>query len=365
MTKKSVNILLVEDDPYFIRLFQSFLYKRRIYTIEFKIIETERLSDALKLLNDEKFDILLLDLHLPDSKGVNTFNRVKEENFDLPIIILTFLDDEDFIFDCLKDGAQDFILKNEVNEYILKRAVLHSIERYELQRQLVNSREDLERFSYIVAHDIKNPLQSLSTTIARMELYYNKGNIDKILSLINKMKEKIFNIGRLVNNILYYSLSMNKKQISEPFSLHDSVKDALNNLSEKISISSAKINYDSLPIVYGNPMQITQLFQNLLENAIKYKNTELQPIINISYEKKDEFMYVISIKDNGKGINLDDNKNVFHVFKQIDSKISGFGVGLAICKNIVEKHKGEIWIEKNPDQGVTFNFTLPYVDIKN
>ncbi len=134
----------------------------------------------------------------------------------------------------------------------------------------------------------------------------------------------------------------------------------MNNLSATVKETGAEINYEHMPVVRANKSQINQLFQNLISNAIKFRKPDTKPVVNISARHEgDEWLFTVS--DNGIGIDKEFSDKIFIIFQRLhnSSEYPGTGIGLAICKKIVEKHGGHLWVESEPGKGSTFNFTIP------
>jgi light-regulated signal transduction histidine kinase (bacteriophytochrome) len=156
-----------------------------------------------------------------------------------------------------------------------------------------------------------------------------------------------------------YSRVGTQSAVMEPTDCNIALNDALVNLKAAVKESKAQIKHYKLPVVHGNLLQITQVFQNLIGNAIKFQGEKV-PMIEISAEKKDR-LWTIAVKDNGIGIEQWFSERIFIVFQKLHDhkKFPGSGIGLALCKRIVEKHGGKIWFESEAGKGSTFYFTVP------
>jgi signal transduction histidine kinase len=183
-------------------------------------------------------------------------------------------------------------------------------------------------------------------------------------SYVERLEDRMENITNMIDNLLIYSIADKEVITIDNVDLNECVKYVEDNLSTLISETNTRINYDDLPTVKADKGQIIQLLQNLVENSIKYKS-ELPPEIEIKYKiLKNECQ--ITVKDNGIGIPKDKQDQVFNLFNQAHSEIKkkGFGIGLSICKKIIERYNGESWVESEEGKGTAFTFTLPYVDGK-
>ncbi|RJQ43350.1 MAG: PAS domain-containing sensor histidine kinase [Nitrospiraceae bacterium] len=232
-------------------------------------------------------------------------------------------------------------------------------ERERLIEELERSNNDLEMFAYITSHDLQEPLRMVSSYVKLLSDRY-KGKLDKDADeFINYAVNGANYMKALLNDLLAYSRVGTH---GEPFELTDlnvSVKTATDNLKKRIEQNNAEIKHGNLPAVHADKVQMVQVFQNLIDNAIKFCGSE-PPHIQISSEwKKTE--WVISIKDNCMGIDPKHFEKIFVLFKRLHpgAKYPGTGIGLAVCKKIVERHGGRIWIESEPEKGSTFYFTIP------
>lgn len=245
----------------------------------------------------------------------------------------------------LQSSNEELIeIQNELNKTIDKLEV---------------SNRDLEQFAYVASHDLQEPLRMVSNFTQLLERRY-KSKLDEdadeyiefIVDGAKRMKE-------LINDLLTFSRLNTERSKFEPINMEISLNRVLSYFKTDIQETKAKITYDSLPIVNGDPSQITQLFQNLISNAIKFHGDEpLQ--IHISKHQTGK-KWMIGVSDNGIGINPNHQKQIFDIFKRLHTheEYDGTGIGLAICKKIVERHGGKTWVESELGKGSTFYFTIP------
>ena len=227
----------------------------------------------------------------------------------------------------------------------------------ELERY-ITSNSELEKFAYIASHDLREPLRSL-TGFAQLLKRRNEGNLTKESEdFIENIIQGTHRMNTLVNGLLDYSRI---NSTSKPFT-HVNLRDLLKKVSSdlKATIEETKteiISFD-LPEIYGDELQIRQLFQNLLSNAIKFRS-EANPIIKIFAEKVENY-WRFRVEDNGIGIDMKYKEQVFQIFTRLHSqdKYQGSGIGLSICKKILERHGGRIWLESSIDKGTTIYFTI-------
>lgn len=228
----------------------------------------------------------------------------------------------------------------------------------ELLMSLERSNKELENFAYIASHDLQEPLRMISSYTKLLATKY-KGKLDQEADeYIEFAVDGAVRMQNLITDLLAFSrVTINGKPI-EPLSCNEILKKTLRNLSVYIAESKAEITYDNLPDVMGDEVQLIQVFQNLISNAIKFHSAAL-PRIHISAEKKGQHI-IFKVMDNGIGIEPKFHEKIFSIFLRLHSRqeIPGAGIGLAICKKIVERHGGKIWVESEPGRGATFFFTL-------
>lgn len=222
--------------------------------------------------------------------------------------------------------------------------------------------EELKQFAYTASHDLQEPLRMISSYTKLLAKRYKDKLDENANDYIDFAVDGALRMQKLIDSLLYYSRIGNLNKKFKEIDLNESVENAKFNLSLLINESKAKITSDELPKVIADSSQLNQLFQNLISNALKYKYPDVDTEIHISYKSKKD-MYIISIKDNGIGIEQKDHERIFQVFQRLHAKneYSGTGMGLAICKKIVEYHGGEIWVESELGKGSTFYFSIPKV----
>jgi len=235
-------------------------------------------------------------------------------------------------------------------------------ELHKLTEDLKRSNSDLQQFAYIASHDLQSPLRNIEGFVKMLARRY-KGQLDeKADEFIHYIFTGVKDMQMLILDILEYSKVGSDGKTFKTVDSSLCVAKAISNLNDAIAEKNADIIVDkSFPTVFGDSIQLTSLFQNLIGNAIKFcKDT---PRIHLSAQKEDQ-EYIFSIRDNGIGIDPKDSDKIFSVFHRLHSKSEypGTGIGLALCKKIVERHGGRIWAESEPGKGSTFYFALPIME---
>ncbi len=228
----------------------------------------------------------------------------------------------------------------------------------ELQRY-IDSNIQLENFAYIASHDLKQPLRTILNFIQLFELQKSDNLDEEGRVFLNFIKEASTRLDALINDLLMYSI-IGTSGKSEDIDIQTLLLDVQEALSVQIKDKNAQVILEpSLPTVQGYRSELNSLFQNLLNNAIKYAREGIDPIVQISC-KEEMNKWVFAVKDNGRGFDPELNNKIFSIFQRLENAqgIEGTGIGLAHCKKIVELHKGEIWADSAPNEGSTFFFTL-------
>lgn len=226
--------------------------------------------------------------------------------------------------------------------------------------ELSRSNHELEQFAYVASHDLKEPLRMISSYTQLLWQKYGSQMNEDAKEYIEYAREGAFRMSALINDLLEYSRIGRIDAGWEKVDTTLAVEDALYNLKVLIDESGTILNYSGLPVIMHSALHTTQLFQNLISNAIKFRS-EQQPVIEISCIKA-ENEWVFCVKDNGIGMDETHQDKIFLIFQRLHTrdKYPGTGVGLAICKKIVEQRGGRIWVESQPGQGSSFYFTVPF-----
>lgn len=228
-----------------------------------------------------------------------------------------------------------------------------------LTRELRRSNEELEQFAYVASHDLQEPLRMVAGYAQLLKRRY----ADKVDAEGNEYIEfavdGVKRMQALINDLLAFSRLNTRGKTFASVSMDDVLKQVLANLKVVIDEARAQIIAAALPTVIGDRTQLVQVLQNLIGNALKFHRPEVVPEIRVS-AVRDGAMWKFSVADNGIGIEPEYREKVFVIFQRLHSReqYPGTGIGLAICKKVVERHGGRIWIDSQTDKGTTFHFTL-------
>jgi signal transduction histidine kinase/DNA-binding XRE family transcriptional regulator len=224
---------------------------------------------------------------------------------------------------------------------------------------LTRSNRDLEQFAYIASHDLQEPLRAVAGFTTLLQQRYQDKLDEKADSYIGFVVDGVSRMQALIHGLLEYSRVNTRGGVPEPVRADQALKEAVANLQTAIERSGATVTATPLPMVRADLAQLTHLFQNLIENGIKFRS-DRPPEIEVSARHQDG-TWLFWVRDNGIGLDPQYADRIFMIFQRLHTrdKYPGTGIGLAICKRIIERHGGKIWVESQPGRGATFYFTLP------
>lgn len=228
-------------------------------------------------------------------------------------------------------------------------------------KDLTRSNKELEQFAYVASHDLQEPLRMVSSFTQLLQQKYENELDEKAQKYISYAVDGAIRMQQLIQDLLQYSRVRSRGKAFSAVDLHTCLGIAIVNLRMAIEESGAIITNDELPAVVGDETQLSQVFQNLISNALKFRNSVV-PHIHISTTKDDQ-LWRITVSDNGIGISPEHLERIFQIFQRLHSreKYPGTGIGLPLCQRIVQRHGGTIWAESDPGHGSRFHFTLPEV----
>ena len=378
MSERLIRVLLVEDDEDDYVLIRDLLGEVRDRHFQLDWVAT--FDDAVQTIWQQQHDVYLVDYRLGERNGLELL-RLIDRHYSVPVIILSGQGDRELDIAALRSGAADYLDKTYLHSSLLEHFIRASIERNralnalqkseqkyrglferetQLRKELSRSNAELQEFAHIASHDLQEPLRAVSGYIRLLQTEY----IDRLDSTAHEYVDLAIDGTRrmrsLIEDLLAYSRVGTSELNLSKVDCQKIVKEVISNLSTSIEESGAEISYRDLPRITADRTQVIQVFQNLLINAIKFRDGETAPRIVIQAKLRDDNHWLFSVADNGIGIKTEYFDRIFKIFKRLHThrEFMGTGVGLALCRKIVERHGGKIWVESKLGQGSSFFFTM-------
>ncbi|MGH7830727.1 MAG: sensor histidine kinase, partial [Candidatus Binatia bacterium] len=365
-----LKILLIEDDSSYARMIQEVLPETRGGPFEVEC--ADRLSGGLERLARGGIDVVLSDLGLPDSQGLETFNKLQAQAPQLPILLLTGRDDEALAIRAVAEGAQDYLVKGQMEGVPLARAIRYAAERRRLTAEMEQSQkrqlEIKDQFLSHVSHELRSPLTAVLQFVSIV--------LDGLAGAITEEQREYLTITlrnarqlhKMISELLEVTRSDTGKLAFDlrSVSLGDLAAEILGmlvgNAASKGVHLSAEVPAD-LPPVYADPERMKQVLINLTDNAIKFTPAKGNITVRAQIFEPDPDFICVTVTDTGRGISLEGTGRIFERLYQEPSSTEGsrrgLGLGLHICKELVEHQGGRIWVESQLGSGSVFYFTVP------
>jgi signal transduction histidine kinase len=370
MKEKALQVLLVEDNAGDARLLREMFTKER--PDSFELTHLLRMSDAVIHLAKGGVDIVLLDMGLPDGHGLDTVRRAHAAAPGVPMIVLTGLDDEALAAEAMKAGAQDYLIKGQIENRALPRALRHAIERHRMQTEtdliLTHQMQFKDEFLSHVSHELRSPLNAIYQFVTILldnlagdlnveqheYLQIVVRNVKQLQSMINDLLE--------VTRVQAGKLPIELQRIS----VSDAIAYAVNTLQGAAQIKGITLSTESecrLPSACADPTRLRQILIILLDNAIKFTPAKGLVKVQARIFKEDPDFLLLEVSDSGCGIDPDMTERIFERLFQSSDPASagrqGLGLGLYICKDLVVRQGGQIWVNGAPGRGAVFSLKLP------
>jgi signal transduction histidine kinase len=378
----TLKILLIEDNLAEARLLQEFIKLTK--SQNFSLVHVQKLQDGINQLNSEKYDVILLDLTLPDSQGLASIPQLLKQNPSNPIIVLTNTNDEELAIEAVRQGAQDYLVKRHVNPDTLVRSVRYAIERKQFLEQLNQINQTLEtqveektaelfksreinqlksEFVSILSHDIRNPLNTILLAAGLLQRHNQGQKNDEEINHLQLIRSAIKNVSNLLDEASLIGKSDSGKLFYKPHILdleklcYELVQQSQLFAQEKqlnLIFTSSQNCFEFL----GDETLLKHIVSNLLNNAIKYSPPDSTVLFELIKQEK---TIILRFQDQGIGMTETDQKQLFQPFHRGENVgiIPGSGLGLTIVKQCIIAHRGEITVNSQVGVGSTFTVTLP------
>ena len=395
MGEKTTRGLLIEDDPDDALLFMNLMKSGHGPFPQFAFKHVTSLRQGLDALAQGGLDVVLLDVQLPDSRGIATVQKLRERFPDVPVVALTGLPDESVGIEALRIGAQDYVVKGSLDGHSLKRTINYAVERQRMLLELrrveqlkaeIKERQTIDQLKdelmSTVSHEMRNPLAVIKVVAASLRDGL-RGQLSKQqLEMIDMQYRNIQRLEKIVGRILDLSRLESGKATITPRKLnaarliHDTVR-GFQLVAENPAVSIVEELPADLPGIYADPEMFVQVLTNLIDNGNRFAHSQIRiraeavegqegsprGTAGVAVLTARKFVR-FSVIDDGNGIPQDRIPDLFNKFVQVgrSSKGEGYkgtGLGLAICKEIVERHGGRIWVESAEGIGSAFRFEFP------
>ena len=376
-------VLMVDDRPDNLLALEAVLEP-----LDVRLVRATSGRDALRWLLTDEFAVILLDVQMPGLDGFETARHVKqrERTRHIPIIFLTAISREDeHQLRGYDTGAVDYLAKPFAPE-VLRSKVAVFVQLYErarliaTQRQLLaqrleerdraqaalarqaieleRSNAELERFAAVASHDLREPLHVVNGFLDLLDHRHSGGLDEDGRLLVAKALDGVSRMDTLIGDLLDYSRASTAPLELTDVQLEDVLAAALAEVAGAVEATDATVTHDPLPAVRGDRWQLTQLFTNLLDNAIKFRDDK-PPEVHVSLSRR-EATWVVTVRDNGIGIAAESLPRLFTLFARLHARedFAGEGIGLAVCRRVAERHGGTIWAESTPGRGTAVSVSL-------
>jgi signal transduction histidine kinase len=352
---------------------------RILSTAGFRVFDAATGEETLLMVEKHHPDLILLDVHLPDHDGIEICRRLKSAPGDQSIIVIQITASAlspSHATESLEAGADAYLMEPVDPEVLVatvkamlrlhdaEKELAHAKRQLEIaNKELRRSNEDLQQFAFAASHDLQEPLRMITAFTETLAGELEGGLTDPQRTYLEHIVNGAGRMRRLIRDLLEYSRVGRESRSEEAVELGKAIDWAISNLCEQIDELGAKIEIgENLPSVWGDFAHLGLVFQNLLSNALKYRKSDELPVIQIAGERSSSTQWTISVKDNGVGIEPQYYESIFDPFKRLHGpEIPGTGIGLALCRRILEAHGGRIWVESTPGEGTTFRLALSAV----
>ncbi|NEQ36480.1 MAG: response regulator [Okeania sp. SIO3I5] len=394
MNQQLISILLVEDNPGDAFFLQQLLKESQVSN--FQVSHFDYLAKAISHLENATCDVILLDLLLPDSQGLKTLLNIQQKAPNIPIVILTGMNDQKLAMEAVRKGAQDYLIKGQVTTELLTQSIRYAIERKIIQKELKKRTEQLEKtnqelkkrteeleavnqelkaFSYTVSHDLRNPITSLKGVLFLWKEKYKDKFDTQDKQWLDMMNKGCNQMNQLIQDLMLFSHVEKQNAYLSQVNLSVLANRILQQLEMKYPNKKVEAIVGSNIIAMADENLVYIALENLLNNAVKYSqrqekvrvevgsffSSESQELENNQGEEISQKQLVYFVADHGVGFDMKNADKLFIPFERLHSKyqFEGTGIGLATVQRIIKRHGGKIWANSEVGKGATFYFTIP------
>ena len=348
-----VRVLVVEDNQADAELLFDLLEGSD--NIEFDHDLVGDVKHACVALRERRYDCVVLDLALPDAKGLEGLMALQERKEDVPIVVLTGIGGSDGN-EAIRRGAQDYLNKGSITASLLERALRYAIERHSHQARLVMANIELERFAGAVAHDLTKPLSAIAGYAQTLERLVPSLD-DNARMCVERIVDNVDRAANMIRDLLAHGVAVAAGENKAAVDLNHVLQWVKQAMADDIDRTRATIHCANLPTIWASEIAMRQLLLCLVDNALKYKADEAPRVEIRSKRAPDSWLLIID--DNGRGIAADERERVLDAGERLIPDIPGSGLGLATCMTIARAHSGSITLTDSPVGGTRVVVGLP------
>ncbi len=360
----TTKILVVDDDADLLAA-----SVRVLNSAGYAVSEAASGAEAVAAAKSAPPDLILLDVALPDRSGIDVCREIKEDpacRDCFIVLISSAMVSSTHQADGLEAGADGYIARPIANRELLARIeamvrIKKSEEgRKRLIAELERSNRDLQQFAYAASHDLKEPLRMISSYLRIIESRYGDRLDADAAEFIGFAVDGADRLGAMIEGLLEFSRVHAGALPTVPVPVAEVLEGVRRDLDLLIRKTGAEISWGAMPVLPGDPVHLARLFQNLIVNAIKFTAVGARPRVRITSTQAGP-EHIFRVQDNGIGIESRYFDRIFSLFQRLHTReeYPGTGIGLAVCRRIVEAHGGRIWVESAPGEGASFYFSLP------
>jgi signal transduction histidine kinase len=359
------HVLVVDDSHAELRLVCDILRNEG-----FNVIGCESAGEALEHVKQRDFGVAVVDLCLPDLTGTQLLEEIRARDEEVRMIIYTGAATYDSMREAFNLGAFAYLEKLDNPEELVRhvrRACHERVDRYALDleqavaartEELARSNQELDTFASVVAHDLRSPLLTISGYCQLLLEEFGDRFDATATDYCSQITSGAARMNRLIEDLLEYSRAARCQRLLQPVPMDSVLVQVKANLEASIRECGARIEVRPLPVVQGDTTQLVQLFQNLIGNAVKFRRAQ-DPWVRVTAVPNGA-LWRFAVEDNGIGIEEEYFNVIFQTFQRAQGRrYPGSGIGLAVCKKIVDRHGGRIWLDSTLGEGTTFYLTLP------
>jgi signal transduction histidine kinase len=357
MEENMLSILVVDDDEADRKLLMRAMKQSGLSC---SFTEKTNVTDAVAICERQDFDFAIVDYQMPGQDGLTCIAYLHARVPEIPVVMMTGHGDEMLAAEAIKAGAMDYIPKKLITSKSIRRVVETVLEKARLYRKIAAQHDELEKFAAVLVHDLKAPISAIQSFARYIEtgLHAPTPDHETITGHCRQITNAVRRMDALIKTLHKYT-QVDAELAIHPVDMDQVMTDAVSDLKSVIEERHARVTCGKLPVVAGDAPELTELLENLIGNGLKYCEAAT-PTIEVTATQNGNDSWRFAVEDNGIGISEKFRQQIFEPFERLHGtgKYDGAGLGLAICRKIVERHGGAIWCESNKQSGATFFFTL-------